>query len=1467
MAAVVEAVGRAVGVRPVSRSLAHSLPLPLPDGAPTAGDILPGAVCDVRGRVARWVLHRGYISGAVSVLVLHIHCRDVPQPDAAPLVRVNRDFDVDVFPGVLALQHPRRAQAIPGDDFHAVTDRRHHSGPRRYHHSPRVLRFVIRRLRSSASVEVFPRHSVATRDPDGGHDLEQLLGGCDQAADDAVFSVVVVVLVVSTGFVQYLANEMGESWMGINLRCDFEDINQCETECNHYLGCITVPPTGSNPSYHSCVFPSQGFQTSNGVLCKNAMDFHESLYFTIVTFTSVGYGDITPVSALSKMVMICLVVFTVYAIPNQLNQLNALRELRSEYDGTFAHTPGRPFVILCCSPDMDVRRFVAEFFHEDHLTKGTSPQLILLINSFPTRLIRQMLLKYAVRRKLVYMTGDGTSAVDLGRARVDIAQAVFLMADGSHTDHHKQDSVTALRALMARRTNPSVKIYAQILQPENEHMVVTAGVARSDIMCSNQLRLALLGNAVVAPGLPTMLLNLIQSISWRQSAYDADWQEEYSEGMTMEIYNLKLSKELCGTRWADLVTIFKKKCNACLIAVAHEDVVAQRFSAQTPTRAKNGGNTRAGMTPLNQLISRVQSKPKKSPHSRRPSDHRPSPIGATPITPTASGDSAATGSAGAATPGFGAAASEGAEACPETPTNPPDEEPEQKRAFTSHLQFNPEPDYRVLATDIVFVLADEARRLNEFESHDDDHGKPGAVHNAIAAVIPVKVLEGTASSRDGRMQSRRQSHISGGNSSQGGGLLERSQSFFLKGGNISHRSGATERNSPSERLQRAGTAFSFIRAAKDSARRRTSPGGSPIAMRSDIGTTPETRTRDDTEEIFPVEQGGVMDSPIGGVECSTRVSSFNDERANAKDKSVNDYTERLDGIRHSQPQAIEPSPKQAQGLPGQPDSPERDREEEEKDNVIGAVAAALRAVEGIVGKETVFDRLPSGFSDGVGSVHAAPVAGNDSANREAHDAATAHGEWGVGPLLSDSGGERMAGLGMASGQMQLNGLADSPTQRTQLPTPLARIPSEEYPNRSVSRTSSGNITRKLSADGWTGVSDYDRVYYQVPREEEVIQAVDHLISKMVMTYGEPSRTFVDNIRAYVKRGLEDLKMAEKAPPPRLSLEQHLVREMPKEVRDHIIVICSSMDDMQHLMRPVRCSDRGGKQITVCFITTNFPTAREWTEVCALGEVFVMLSTSINLNVVLRRSGAARAKCVLFTSDLEKQHTSTQMADAAVMQGMMNAHDILGPATKTMIISELFDGGFSRKLANSLTTLNPQKVHPRALMHSDKVEKDQQAADALMEMEGEANNMMQGFKHLETAYVAGLSVITSVLDLLLCQQYYNPHLMALMYQMLLGEPRDHFKNDAETGFRSSVIQYAEVPEDFQDKTFGELFHSMNEADGCIVVGLYRQIGDPNHAQHYVYTNPSEHTELRDTDKMYVINPSMYVSSAPRRLPSD
>lgn len=69
---------------------------------------------------------------------------------------------------------------------------------------------------------------------------------------------------------------------------------------------------------------------------------------------------------------------------------------------------------------------------------------------------------------------------------------------------------------------------------------------------------------------------------------------------------------------------------------------------------------------------------------------------------------------------------------------------------------------------------------------------------------------------------------------------------------------------------------------------------------------------------------------------------------------------------------------------------------------------------------------------------------------------------------------------------------------------------------------------------------------------------------------------------------------------------------------------------------------------VVFVTQTFPTAREWAEVCAHSGVWVMISGD-NIKAVLGRAGVLRSRCVLFTSDLDKQAVSTQIADAAVMQ--------------------------------------------------------------------------------------------------------------------------------------------------------------------------------------------------------------------------
>jgi hypothetical protein len=77
-------------------------------------------------------------------------------------------------------------------------------------------------------------------------------------------------------------------------------------------------------SFAWCDFTADGY---TGLL------FHDALYYTVVTFSTVGYGDISPQEAVGRMVMVVLIVLFIYIIPTETNKLTALMNMRSRYDG------------------------------------------------------------------------------------------------------------------------------------------------------------------------------------------------------------------------------------------------------------------------------------------------------------------------------------------------------------------------------------------------------------------------------------------------------------------------------------------------------------------------------------------------------------------------------------------------------------------------------------------------------------------------------------------------------------------------------------------------------------------------------------------------------------------------------------------------------------------------------------------------------------------------------------------------------------------------------------------------------------------------------------------------------------------------------------------------------------------------------------------------------------------------------
>jgi len=60
--------------------------------------------------------------------------------------------------------------------------------------------------------------------------------------------------------------------------------------------------------------------------------FHDMIYFMVVTVTTVGYGDIAPVTMEGRMSVIVIIMVIIGLFPNQYSELSRINSLTSKYE-------------------------------------------------------------------------------------------------------------------------------------------------------------------------------------------------------------------------------------------------------------------------------------------------------------------------------------------------------------------------------------------------------------------------------------------------------------------------------------------------------------------------------------------------------------------------------------------------------------------------------------------------------------------------------------------------------------------------------------------------------------------------------------------------------------------------------------------------------------------------------------------------------------------------------------------------------------------------------------------------------------------------------------------------------------------------------------------------------------------------------------------------------------------------------
>ena len=98
------------------------------------------------------------------------------------------------------------------------------------------------------------------------------------------------------------------------------------------------------------------------------LKFHSSLYFVVVTLSTVGYGDIIPESALGQVMVIFIIAVTIAIIPRQTNELLRFMAMQSVFARQkYKANTEVPFILVTGEFNLEsLKNFSTELFHKDH---------------------------------------------------------------------------------------------------------------------------------------------------------------------------------------------------------------------------------------------------------------------------------------------------------------------------------------------------------------------------------------------------------------------------------------------------------------------------------------------------------------------------------------------------------------------------------------------------------------------------------------------------------------------------------------------------------------------------------------------------------------------------------------------------------------------------------------------------------------------------------------------------------------------------------------------------------------------------------------------------------------------------------------------------------------------------------------------------------------------------------------------
>jgi len=270
----------------------------------------------------------------------------------------------------------------------------------------------------------------------------------------------------------------------------------------------------------------------------------DALWWSVVTITTVGYGDISPASPGGRMVGVLLMVFGIGFLGMFTATMATIFIENRFLEGKGVKPVKVKQHMLICGWNYKAERIVAEL----RADRKAAHSPIVVIAEFQE--------KPVVDDDDLYFVSGVVNKETLSRANSHHAFAAILLAD-ERVEHHVRDAKTILDTLTIKTINPDLYACVELVDRSNiEHC---KRAKADEIIVTGELSTNLLVQAALDHGVTQVISELV------------------TNHIGNDIFKIAPPRDLIGRTFLDILTTLKRDRN--LITLAIERTAESRFLA------------------------------------------------------------------------------------------------------------------------------------------------------------------------------------------------------------------------------------------------------------------------------------------------------------------------------------------------------------------------------------------------------------------------------------------------------------------------------------------------------------------------------------------------------------------------------------------------------------------------------------------------------------------------------------------------------------------------------------------------------------------------------------------------------------------------------------------------------------------------------------------------------------------------